>query len=289
MLAPDIARRIREIEIYTRRLVSGSLIGDTTSAYKGTGLDFDQLRDYQQGDDVRFIDWHSSARSDRLLVKQYIEERNRTVLLAVDCSASTIFGSQQRLKYEVMAELAAILALVGNYGKDRVGLLLFSDAVELYIPPARGMMHTRLIMEKIFTTKPRSSRTNITRAFEYLAQLKKRNALVFVISDFIDQNFEKSLSLVSRMYDMVAICVNDEHEQTIPNVGLLRVKDSETGECHILDLRNKNHAMLTHHLDQQKKSFERNCGRYGIDLVHMRPESCTIGSLVRLFRRRMRY
>ena len=138
MISADVAKRIREIEIYTKRMVSGSLIGDTTSAYKGSGLDFDQLREYQQGDDVRFIDWHSSARADKLLVRQYIEERNRTIILAVDCSASTFFGSQQRLKYDYMAEIAAILALVGNYGKDKVGLLLFSDNIELYIPPRRN-------------------------------------------------------------------------------------------------------------------------------------------------------
>lgn len=289
MLSNDVARRIREIEIYTRRLVSGSLMGATTSAHKGSGLDFDQLNDYQMGDDIRFIDWHSSARADRLLVKQYIEERNRTILLAVDCSASTIFGSQKRLKHEIICEIAAVLALVGNYGKDKVGLVLFSDTIELYIPPARGTLHTRFLLEKLFTIKPRSKKTDSAKAFDFIAQLKRRNALLFVISDFIDQNFEKSLSMVARLYDMVAVCVNDEYEQEVPAVGLLRVRDCETGAYHLLDLRKGNEKKLQHFFQNQKESLERQCTRYGIDLVRLKPESCAIGGLVRLFRRRMRY
>lgn len=289
MLNPEIVRKIREIEIYTRRLVSGSLMGDTTSAHKGTGLDFDQLRDYQIGDDVRFIDWNSSARSQRLLVKQYIEERNRTILLTVDCSSSTFFGSDKRLKFDAIAEIAAILALIGNYGKDRVGLVLFSDIIHAYIPPARGTVHTKLIMEKLFTVQANSNTTNIAKALEYVAQLKLKNSLLFIISDFIDDNFEKSFKMVSRVYDTVAIKTTDENEQSLPAVGFLHVKDCESGALHLLDLSVSQQQKVHAHLQEQKKKFEELCARSGADLVHMRPESCAIGNLVRLFRRRMRY
>lgn len=289
MLSPEIARRIREIEIYTRRLVSGSLVGSTSSAHKGSGLDFDQLRDYQMGDDVRFIDWHSSARADRLLIKQYIEDRNRTVLIAVDCSASTQYGSGQRLKYDAMAEVAAVLALVGNYGKDQVGLLMFSDDIECYVPPARGNLHTRLLLEKMFTLAPRSQRTNIQRALDYLLQLKKRNALVFLISDFIGEYTKQSFHSIARLYDMIAVAVNDQFEQNIPALGFLKVKDSESSNYHMLDLRSKNSGSVNSFFKERQEEFKKICTSSGIDMVHLQPEACAVGGLVRLFRRRMRY
>src|SRR5665647_3240289 len=146
MISSEILKKIKQIEIYTQRLLTGSLVGDSRSAIKGQGLEFDQLREYQMGDDVRFIDWSSSARMDKLLVKQYIEERNRTVLLAVDVSASTFFSSDQELKNESMAQIASVLALVADYGKDHVGLILFSDEIEEFVPPSAGRMHVRLIM-----------------------------------------------------------------------------------------------------------------------------------------------
>src|SRR5579862_8407903 len=144
MLSPEIIKKIRQIEIATRRLLTGSLVGDSRSAVKGEGFEFDQIRDYQMGDDVRAIDWNSSARMDKLLVKQYIQERNRTVILAVDVSASTLFSSDDALKSDIIAQLASVLALVADYGKDTVSLLLFSDEIELFIPAGRGRQHVRL-------------------------------------------------------------------------------------------------------------------------------------------------
>ena len=155
MVSKEVLKHIKRIEIHTKRLLRGSLVGQSSSAMKGSGFEFDQIREYQQGDDVRFIDWKSSARINKLMVRQYIEERSRSIILAVDVSASVFFGSAQHSKHEVMVELAAVIALVGDLAKDRVGLFLFSDKVELFIPPNSGQKHVRFILEKLFSYKPK--------------------------------------------------------------------------------------------------------------------------------------
>ena len=206
MIDKENLRKIRHIEIATRRLLSGSLVGDTRSRLKGTGFEFDQIREYQQGDDVRFIDWRASARMNKFLIKEYVEERNRTVVLAVDCSASQRFASGNKLKSEVISQVASVLALVANYGSDNVSLVLFSDKIECFIPAGRGRNHTRAIMEVIFGFQPTGKETAISCALEHVAKQNRKDGILFLISDFIDDHsFDKSLSIVSRMYDTVAI------------------------------------------------------------------------------------
>ena len=200
-LSKEVLQKVRSIEIHTRRLLSGTLIGDYSSAKKGSGLEFDQIRDYQEGDDVRFIDWKASARQDKLLVREYIEERSRALILAVDVSASTFFGSSDELKNDRYAQIASVLALVGDYSKDHVGLILFSDHVQTVIPPKAGRQHVRMIMERLFEAKP-SGATVLDGALQRLIQMNRKDAMVFLISDFYaSTGYEKLLRIICKKYD----------------------------------------------------------------------------------------
>ena len=289
-LTGDILHKIKQIEIHTRRLLRSALVGDSRSALKGTGFEFDQIRNYQFGDDVRFIDWNASARMNTLLVKQYTEERSRTILLAVDVSASNMFGSDNVLKRDTIAQIASVLALVTSIGKDRVGLILFAQNVELYIPPARGKNHVHTIMKQVFGYRTEDKRTNITAALKKLAQLKYKDALVFLISDFIDDAIDPAyVSCIAKRYDLVAIRCLDKREQKLPPIGFLPISDSETGEQLIIDTHHTSlkyiHGFLAERLVQQNKLFK----RYGIRLLEVENNDSFIGAIIRFFRRRMRY
>lgn len=289
MVSKEASQKIRQIEIYTRRLLSGALVGDNRSAIKGSGFEFDQIREYQLGDDIRFIDWNSSARMNTLLVKQYVEERNRTVILAVDISHSRLFSSHGVPRSEIIAEIASILALVADYGKDGVGLLLFSDEVELFIPPATGRRQVRMIMEKLFTHVPASKKTSINSALTYLASLSRRDAVVFLISDFIDDGFETLLRLVSKKYDLIALRCLDAREQQFPDVGFITVEDSETGTTCLLDSRTSGSQLLSGFLHQRIMQQDLLFRRCGIDAMSLTLGKPFIGDLIRFFRRRMMY
>ena len=289
MLSKDVAKKVRQIEIHTRRLLNGALVGDNRSALKGTGLDFDQIREYQEGDDVRFIDWNSSARMNKLLVKQYIEERSRTIILAVDVSQSGLFSSSHTLKRDVMAEVAGVLALVADYGNDHVALLLFSDEVELFIPPSKGKAQIHVLMEKLFSFKPKSKKTNITSTLKHLALLKKKDAVVFLISDFVDTGFEKLLAVVAKKYDCIAVRCLDTHERGLPSVGFLTVEDSETGQLVTIDTRRADDGILSHFFKKRISVQDTMFKKYGIDCLELSNKPVFIGDIIRFFRRRMRY
>ncbi len=290
VITSDILHKIKQIEIHTRRLLRSTLVGDSRSAIKGTGFEFDQIREYQFGDDVRFIDWNASARTNSLLVKQYIEERSRTILLAVDISGSNLLGSNNTLKRDTIAQIASVIALITNIGKDRVGLILFSDTVELYIPPSRGQRHVHTIMEQLFGYCTQNKKTNITAALKKLAQLKYKDALVFLISDFIDDTIDPTyVSCIARRYDLIAIRCLDKQEQELPHVGFLPMQDNETGEQLIIDTRSSAiqpvHAFLEERLAKQTKLFKRN----GISLLDVANNDSFIGAIIRFLKRRMRY
>ena len=291
MLSAEVMRRIREVELYTRRLVSGSLIGDTSSAIKGTGFEFDQIRDYQPGDDVRFIDWNSSGRMNKLLVKQYVEERNRTIMLAVDISSSTSFASHAVCKSETIEFLAAVLALVSEYGKDKIGLITFSDTVHTMVVPKKGRSHTRMLMEHLFNKKPAQVRqTSLVVVLKELMRLKLKNATVFLLSDFIDTElYEKELAIVSRIYDLIAVRVRDKHEYQLPQVGLLPIVDVETKRPWILDTRGSSSKSINEFLKTYATTQEMRFKKNGIDLLDIDTNNDYMGDLIRFFRRRMRY
>ncbi len=289
-ITEDVLRKIKQVEIHTRRLLRGTLMGDARSAQKGSGLDFDQIREYQHGDDIRFIDWKSSARLDSVLVKQYIEERSRVVLLAVDVSGSSFFGSTDTLKHDIIAQIASVLAFMTNTGKDLVGLILFAQDVELYIPPGRGRAHVHTIMEHVFGYKPVKKTTNITSALKKLAQLKRRDAIAFIISDFIDDTIDDSyLSLVSNLYECIALRCLDRREHELPAAGFIPVEDPETGEHVLLDMRKHKLAGIKHFLKERIEKQNQLFRRRGVRVVDLPNHESFIGDLIRFFRRRMQY
>jgi len=287
-IAKDILRKIKHIEIYTKRLLRGTLIGDSRSAQKGTGFEFDQIREYQIGDDVRSIAWNASARMNSLLVKQYIAERSRTIFLVVDVSQSNIFGSTACGKRDIIAQVASVLALVSDFGKDLVGLLLFSDVVEEYVPPGRGAFHVRKIMELLFSYQAKQTKTQIFAAFEHLLRLRKKDAVVFVISDFIDEQLSTYLPQMAVAYDVVAIRCLDDYEKQLPSVGFVVTQDIETGQIVTLDMRKattNSSLFLKNRLVQQDKLLK----KYGIDLLKISPQHDFVGEIIRFFRKRMQY
>lgn len=289
-LSCDIMQKIRQLEIYTRRLLNGSLVGDSRSALKGPGFEFDQIREYAFGDDIRFIDWNASARTDKILVKQYIEERSRTIFLVVDVSRSREFGSTQQNKQLLLAEIASILAFVAQHGKDRVGLILFSDGVELYVPPASSINHVRAIVEHLFTYKAKQAKTNVTSVLEYLLALKKSDAIVFLLSDFIFDDLDVYLGQVAKKYDLIAVRCLDTYEKSFPAVGFLTVQDLETGECVELDMRSIQNSGVEKFLGARVEEQNKVLKKYGVDLLDVVPERGDyIPDIIRFFRRRMMY
>jgi len=288
-ISSDIQRKIKRIQIYTRRLLTSSLAGDARSAQKGTGFAFDQIREYQQGDDVRFIDWRASARADKLLVKQFIEERSRTILLAIDISASSFFSSSHELRCDVLAQVGSALALVADFGKDNVGLCLFSDVIEAYIPPGRGKFHVHRILETIFSTKPKHAQTNIAVALDHLAQLKRKDAIVCILSDFITTGFEKQLSLAATMYDIIAIRYLDTQENHVPAVGFVEIEDIETGQPYLIDMRTQGTQDINHFLAKRIAAQNTLFKKHGVDMLDLAHDRHVIGDVIKFFRRRMRY
>lgn len=288
MLTPDVLKKIKHIEIHTRRLLKGSLVGDKRSALKGTGFEFDQIREYQLGDDTRYIDWNSSSRFNKLLVKQYTEERSRSIILAADVSRSGFFSSSETLRSEIIMQIVGVLSLVATNAQDRLAVILFSDEVELYIPLNKGKHHARTIMEHVFSFKPKHSKTMLNAGLEHIASLNTKDAQIFLISDFIDDGFEKKLKFVAKKSDLIAIRCLDVFEHQLPECGFITVQDSETGEMSMLDLRNSSSAakrFLDSRLQEQNVLFK----KLGIDCIDIALNKPFIADLVRFFRQRMMY
>ena len=244
----EILRKVRQIEIKSNRLVSEVLSGSYQSAFKGQGIDFEEVREYQPGDEVRFIDWNVTAKMGLPFVKQYREERELTVLLAIDVSDSGIFGSAERSKRERMAELGALLAFSAVRNGDKVGLLLFAEEVEQFLPPAKGQKHVLRILREILFYKNKTKGTNLNEGLRFINQVMRRRAVVFFISDYImstdestnEENLEdlfyKEITSTKRRHDLICAQVHDPHEMELPKVGLITFEDSESGEIITLDL-----------------------------------------------------
>jgi uncharacterized protein (DUF58 family) len=295
MLSQEILAKIRQIELRTRRLLNGMQAGDYITALKGSGLEFDQIREYQVGDDVRFIDWNSSVRMNKMLVRQYLEERNRTVLLLVDTAPSTKFGSTETLKSELIANVASVLALVADYSKDAVGLIQYSNTMEKYIAPARGRKHAHKIMEHLFeyaSTMPDEEQfflPHLDSVAELLSR-KHKNALVFVLSDFIDN--ASSIELFGRCgrhADMVAIRCLDPVERTFPEVGILAINNLYEQKTQVFDMSKKSNVyynnVLQNRLMEQNKIFK----KYKMDIVDLSPNTAFIEDLITFSKRRTIY
>ena len=235
MIPSDILRKVRQIDLRTRLLVRDVFGGEYHSVFKGRGMEFAEVREYVPGDDVRTIDWNVTARTGTPHVKRFQEERELTVLLLVDQSASERFGTRNRLKSELAAEAGAILALSAVKNNDKVGLILFSDEVELFVPPAKGRRHVLRVVREILYYRPRGTRTDLAAALDHMSRAQKRRAVVFVLSDFLARGYQRSLSVASRRHDVVALRLRDEREETLPRVGVVAMRDLETGEEVLID------------------------------------------------------
>ena len=226
----EILKKVRKIEIKTRRLSDHIFGGEYHSTFKGRGMTFSEVRQYQFGDDVRAIDWNVTARYNEPYVKVFEEERELTMMLMVDVSGSEFFGTQHQFKKDALTEIAATLAFSAIQNNDKVGLILFTDEMELYIPPKKGKSHVLRIIRELIEFHPKSTKTNIGDAFKFLSNVMKKKAIVFMLSDFIDSDYETTLKIVGRKHDITGIRVYDKHEEEVPNLGLIPVLDAETNK-----------------------------------------------------------
>ncbi|MBN2054016.1 DUF58 domain-containing protein [bacterium] len=235
MIDKELLKKIRRIEIYTNRMVNDVLGGKYHSVFKGRGMEFDEVREYLPGDDIRSIDWNVTARMGHPFIKKYVEERQLTVMLLADASSSGLFGTHRQLKGEILAEICALLAFSAIKNHDRVGLILFTDKVEKYLPPQQGSEHVLRVIRELLYFQPKATRTDVNQALDYLNQVQSRKSVAFLVSDFLAGDFERSLRITSRRHDLIAISVTDPREISMPAVGLLELEDAETGEVVIID------------------------------------------------------
>jgi len=235
MIPEELIKKVRQIQIYTSRAVDASFAGQYESVFKGRGMQFDEVREYTPGDDIRMIDWNVTARTGKPYIKRFVEEREMTVIFLVDLSASGEFGTVDKMKNELAAEFTAVLAFAAAKNNDKVGLLIFTDRIEMYIPPKKGSAHIlRLIRELLCFQMPKR-RTNIPMAVDYIAKVIRRKATIFLVSDFLETDFKKPMSLLNKRHDVIAVPVRDRAEIAMPSVGLIELQDAETGEIIIVD------------------------------------------------------
>ncbi len=289
MIPKELFQKIRRLEIRTRGAVENVFGGEYQTAFKGRGIEFAEVRPYQIGDDIRNIDWNVSARMDDTYVKVYEEEREQTVVLMVDVSGSGDFGSQGKRKREIAAEVCAIMAFSAVQNSDKVGLLLFSDHVETFIPPKSGRKHVLRCIRELFTAEPESRGTDLSEALQYVAHILKRRSIVIVVSDFFDTGYDAALRAVARRHDTVAVEVVDPRDEELPPVGLVDLTDAETGETVTVDARTP--SARQSFTDAARARHERTatlCRRLRVGHVSIRTDEDYVEPLVAFFRRRNR-
>lgn len=288
MLSKELLQKVRQIQIRTSHQVTEVMAGEYKSAFKGRGMEFDEVRLYQPGDDIRTIDWNVTARTGTPFVKRFVEERELTVMLMVDASSSGTFGSLDKTKNEIAAEIAGLLACTAIRSNDKVGLIIFTDRIELYIPPKKGHSHVlRVIREVLGFRKERRSSTDVAGALDFLNKVYTRKAVVFLISDFLCEGWEKAVTRAARRHDLIPVSIRDPRESELPDIGLLTLEDAETGECITLDtadsrVRKSLAKLAAQSAQQRNQSFIMS----GIDSVKVSTGSSYVDELVRFFKRR---
>jgi uncharacterized protein (DUF58 family) len=284
---PEVLRQVKLLELRTRGLVNSLFTGEYRSVFKGQGMEFSEVREYQAGDEVRSIDWNVTARMQRPYVKRYIEERELTVMLAVDVSGSERFGTRRRFKSEVASELAAVLTMSAIRNNDRVGGLMFTDRIEHVVPPRKGRRHALRLIRDILAFTPQGRGTDITGATEYLNKMLSHKAIIFLVSDFLGEAIERPLKLLAQRHDLVAVTVEDPSERTLPDVGLARFVDPETG--YSLDVDTSNPAVRHQYNTAVAEESERRkhlLRRLAIDEIAVRTDRGIMEPLLRFFRTR---
>ncbi len=288
METSDLLKRVRQIEIKTRGLSNNIFAGQYHSAFKGKGMSFSEVREYQYGDDVRDIDWNVTARYNKPFVKVFEEERELTVMLLIDVSNSLDFGTVKQLKKDMVTEIAATLAFSAIQNNDKIGVIFFSDRIEKFIPPKKGRKHILYIMREMLDFKPESKRTDIKMAVEYLTNVIKKRCTTFMMSDFIDENdFRNALTIANRKHDIVAIQVYDRRMADLPDVGLMKVRDAETGHEQWIDTSSR--ALRRAHNDwwkQRQEVLNETFTKSNVDSVSIRTDQDYVKSLLNLFAKR---
>ena len=288
METTELLKRVRQIEIKTRGLSSNIFAGQYHSAFKGRGMAFSEVREYQYGDDVRDIDWNVTARFDKPFVKVFEEERELTVMLLVDVSNSLDFGTSKQMKKDMVTEIAATIAFSAIQNNDKIGVIFFSDKIEKFIPPKKGRKHILYIIRELLDFEPESSRTDLQCAIEYLTNVLKKRCTAFMLSDFIDdKNFKNALTVANRKHDVVAVQVYDRRMEELPDVGLMFVRDAETGHEEWIDTSSKS-LRKAHHdwwMEQQKKLNE-TFNLCNVDSVSVRTDQDYVKALLNLFAKR---
>lgn len=287
METSELLKRVRKIEIKTRGLSNQIFSGQYHSAFKGRGMAFSEVREYQMGDDVRTIDWNVTARSGVPYVKVFEEERELTVMLLVDVSGSGNFGSKVMLKRQLMTEICAVLSFSAIQNNDKVGIIFFSDKVEKFIPPKKGKSHILRIIRELIDFQPESKGTNLSEALRYLTNVVKKRSIAFLLTDFMDSNYSDALKLANKKHDLVAIRIFDQLEQEVPSVGLLPITDAETGEIVWLDTSKKEtRTKLRAASLKFEAELKETLIRSGVDMAEIRTDHSYVKPLLNLFKRR---
>lgn len=281
----ELVEKIKDIQIKAKYLVTDILTGEYKSSFRGQGMEFAEVREYVAGDDVRSIDWNVTARMDTPYIKEFNEERELTVMILVDLSSSQEFGSTGQLKHELATELSAVFSYLALNNSDKVGLIAFTDKVETYIPPKKGKTNIWKIIKEVLCFKPENKATNISVALDFLLKVMKRKSIVFLISDFIDTNYEKSIIAVRQRHDLVAIKIIDPNERVIPEVGLIILEDAETGELIEVDTFDKKSMnMYKAIVEQERHNFDRFIKANKIDCIEIDSVKPYVKDLVKFFK-----
>ena len=287
METTDLLKKVRKIEIKTRGLSRNIFAGEYHSAFKGRGMAFSEVREYQFGDDIRNIDWNVTARYSHPYVKIFEEERELTVMLLIDVSGSRDFGSFEKLKKNVITELSAVLSFSAIQNNDKIGVIFFSDKIEKFIPPKKGKKHVLQIIRELIDFKPESNKTDIGAALRYFTNAIKKSSTAFIVSDFIDSDFEKELMIANRKHDVVALQVYDIRETELPDVGLVKLKDAETGKRTWVDTSDKRlRTSYKHAWGESQLALQKTFTRSGVDSVAMSTSEDYVKALMRLFKMR---
>lgn len=288
METKDLLKKVRKIEIKTRRLSDHIFSGEYHTSFKGRGMTFSEVRQYQFGDDIRAIDWNVTARYNEPYVKVFEEERELTMMLMVDISGSESFGTQNAFKKDVVTEIAATMAFSATQNNDKIGLILFSDQIELFIPPKKGRSHVLRIIRELIEFQPKSNKTNISQALRFFSGVIKKKAIVFMISDFMtDDDYEKTLKIAGKKHDLTGIRVYDTREEKMPNIGMVNMLDAETGETLLVDTGSKSVRMeYEKHYQEKIKYFKETFSKSGSGTVNTRVDESYVTKLLGYFKSR---
>ncbi len=289
METSDLLKKVRKIELKTRGLSNHIFAGEYHTAFKGRGMAFSEVREYQPGDDIRTIDWNVTARFNTPFIKVFEEERELTVMLIIDVSGSKNFGTQKQMKQELVTELSAVLAFSAIQNNDKIGVIFFSDKVEKFIPPKKGKSHILRIIRELIAFEPENKGTDIGEALRYFNNVIKKRAICFVISDFMGENFEAPLKIANKKHDIVTISINDKREEELPDIGLIQMKDAESGEVKWIDTGNKSvrHNYRKNYL-QIKEEVNQLFINSGVDTIQLRTDMDYIKPLIQFFKRRVK-